>query len=138
MSPQASPSGMTGSADGRDAPSTIVMEVLSPDGCGRIASGCQTEGGGIEGVAVRALDTLRAEGTTGGITSRAPGPLPPCPVPRAADTAVALVANLGSATCTKGCAGGTSVDGRARAIISAAIHATPAPATANPYTITAI
>jgi hypothetical protein len=87
---------------------------LSPSGCGRIASGCRTEGGGIEGVAVRALDTSRAEGTTAGIALRAPGPLPPSPVPRAADTAVALVANLGTATCTEGCAGLTCVGGRAR------------------------
>ena len=53
-------------------------------------------GGGIEGVAVRALDTSRAEGTTGGIALRTPGPLPPRPVPRTAKTAVASVANLGT------------------------------------------
>ena len=94
-------------------------------------------GGGIKGVAVRALDTSRAEGTTGGIALRVPGPPPPRPVPETAETAAASVANLGTATCMEGCAGGTCVDGGARTFVSAAILATTAPAVANPYTNTA-
>jgi hypothetical protein len=93
-------------------------------------------GGGIEGVAVRALDTSRAEGITGGVALRTPGPLPPRPVPRTVETAAASTANPGTAICTDGCAGGTCIDGRARTFVPAAILAATAPAVANPYTNT--
>ena len=63
---------------------------------------------------MRALDTSRAEGTTGGVALRAPGPPPPRPVPRTVETAAALAANPGTAICTDGGAGGTCVDGPAR------------------------
>jgi hypothetical protein len=94
-------------------------------------------GGGIEGVAVRALDTLRVGGTTEGATLRAPAPLPPRPVPETAETAVASAANPGTVICTDGCAGSTCVDGRARTFVPAAIIAATSPSVANPYMITA-
>ncbi len=86
---------------------------------------------------MRALDTSRAGGITGGVALRAPGPLPPRPVPRTVETAAASTANPGTAICTDGCAGGTYVDGRARTFVPAAILAATAPAVANPYTNTA-
>ena len=94
-------------------------------------------GGRIEGVAVRALDTSRVGGTTGGVALRAPGPLPPRPVPGTAETAAASAANPGSAICTDSCAGGTCVDGCVPEFVPAAIIAATAPAVANPYTNTA-
>ena len=200
VGPPASPGGTNGSADGRDAPSTISMNVgpaanghgtteedvgganaglpdanvtpagrsarlyplfngrsagsgwriasagrgvtaqrvsLSPAAAVALPVDAVQAGGGIEGVAVRALDTSRAGGITGGVALRAPGPPPPRPVPRTVETAAASTANPGTAICTDGCAGGTCVDGRARTFVPAAILAATAPAVANPYTNTA-
>ncbi len=106
------PGGMSGSADRRDAPTTSTMDfgptvnghgttkdyvsganaslpdasrTFNPPSPSLPVGAIQADGG-IEGVAARALDTLRAEGTTGGgIALRAPGPLPPRPVPRTAE-----------------------------------------------------
>ncbi len=195
VGPPASPGGTNGSADGRDAPLTIAMNVgpgtteedvgganvgspdanltpagrsarlyplfigrsggsgrriasagrggtaqrvsLSPAAVAALPVDAVQAGGGIEGVAVRALDTSRAEGTTGGVALCAPGPPPPRLVPRTVETAAALAANPGTAICTDGCAGGTCVDGRTRTFVLATILAATAPAVANPYTNTA-
>ncbi len=50
-------------------------------------------GGGIEGFAVRALDTLWAGGLPGELPCAPLAPPPPCLVPRTAETAAALVVN---------------------------------------------
>jgi hypothetical protein len=94
-------------------------------------------GGGIEGAAVRALNTSRTGGTTGGVALRAPSPLPPRPAPGTTETAAASAATPGTAICTDGCTSGTCIDGRIRTFVPAAIIAATAPAVPNPYTNTA-
>ena len=163
VGPPASPGGTNGSADGRDAPSTISMNVgpaanghgtteedvgganaglpdanvtpagrsarlyplfngrsagsgwriasagrgvtaqrvsLSPAAAVALPVDALQADGGIEGVAVRALDTPRAVGTTRGVALRAPGPPPPRLVPRTMETGAASTANPGTAICT--------------------------------------
>jgi len=73
---------------------------LSPAAAVALPVDALQAGGGIEGVAVRALDTPRAVGTTRGVALRAPGPPPPRLVTRTMETGAASTANPGTAICT--------------------------------------
>ena len=81
------------------------------------ASGIETAGGDVEGVA-----------------QRAPTSLSLCTVNKNAQTAAtAFAARVGTAVCTDGCAGSTCVETHVWMFVPAAILAAMAPAIANPY-----
>ena len=86
------------------------------------ASGIETAGGDVKGVAQRAPMSLplRAVDVT------------------AQMAAAALAARVGAAACTNGCAGGTCGEMHARTFVPAAILAATPPAVANPYLLVAM
>jgi hypothetical protein len=85
------------------------------------ALGIETAGRDVEGVAQRA--PMSSPSRTVDVTAQM--------------VAATLVARVGAATCTDGCAGGTCGEMHARTFVPAAILAVMPPAVANPYILMA-